>query len=100
MVIRMTMMLITTISSTRVNPRAPFRRREPPRPPEALKFRIRCSIGCLLVGLAVNVENILAAKALCLRIVLIAAHAPLVLSGKRIARDAPQELHNLAVGTR
>src|SRR5438128_370169 len=105
-VMRITMMLITTMSSTRVKPLDPpslplmnFLRDRVGRS-MLLIFRIRCSIRRLLIRLAVNIENILASPALRLRIVLIAAQAPLVSSGERIARDAPQELHDLAIRPR
>src|SRR5450755_1027778 len=86
--IRITMMVITTIISTKVKPRRRF----------SLPFCIGCSIGCLVAGLGIDVEDALAAPARGVRFVLIAAHSPLALTGERIHRNPPQEAHLLAVG--
>src|ERR1035441_2537193 len=80
MVIRITTMVITTISSTNVNPRV-------------LPLGIRRAIGTLFGCLGIYVEHVLAAPALRLGLVLVAAQAPLVLAGERIAGDAPEEAH-------
>src|SRR5580704_5257248 len=88
MEMRITMMVTTTISSTKVKPR----RRS------VLPFRIRCTIGSLVLALGEDVENALPPPAFGFRIVLRTAHAPFVLAGKRIFGDRPQEFHLGAVG--
>src|SRR5580658_1006950 len=87
MEIRITMMVTTTISSTNVKPRRrpilPFR--------TSLPFCIRCSISGLGLRFSENVKYALAAPALGLRIVLRAAHPPLVLAGERVLGNRPEE---------
>src|ERR1035438_892019 len=99
MVIRITMIVTTTIISTKVNPRNRFMARRA-HPFTGLPFRIGLSIGCLFLGLAVYVEYALAAPALALGVVLVATHAPFGLPGERIRRDAAQEAHLLALRAR
>src|SRR5450756_2485469 len=99
MVIRITMIVITTINSTKVKPRSRCMARRA-RPFTGLPFRIGLSIGCLILCLAVHVEYALAAPAQALGVVLVAAHAPFGLPRERIRRDAAQEAHLLAVRAR
>src|ERR1039457_2590644 len=87
MVIRTTMIVRTTISSTKVNPRV---RRKPG---FTLPLRIRSAIRPFSRGLTINVENVLAAPTHGLGIVLVAAQPPFVPSGERVAREAAQEFH-------
>src|SRR2546426_134640 len=87
---RITMIVITTMSSTKVKPR---RRRR-------LPLCIRSSTGILIHGFAVDVKDTLAAPTLTLRVVLIAAHAPLGLPGERVQRNAAEEAHLLSIGPR
>src|ERR1019366_10640059 len=87
MVIRTTMIVRTTISSTKVNPRV---RRNPG---FTLPLRIRSAIRPFSGGLTINVEDVLAAPTHRLGIVLVAPQPPFVLSGERVARNAAQELH-------
>src|ERR1017187_1465536 len=89
MEIRITMMVTTTISSTKVKPR---RRRS------VLPFGIGCTIRGLVVGLGENLEHALAPPALGFRVVLRTAHAPLVLPRKGILGNAPQEFHLGPIG--
>src|ERR1022692_546226 len=98
MVMRTTMMVITTISSTKVKPRSRFMARRA-RPSAGLPFCIGLSIGCLFGCLAVHIEYALAAPTQRLGVILIAAQAPFGLAGERIYRDAAQEAHLLAVRT-
>src|ERR1035441_5994174 len=88
MEMRITMMVTTTMSSTKVKPRRL----------SFLPFRIRCTIGGLVLRFGVDVKHALAAKALRFGIVLRTAHAPLVLSGERSFGDWPQEFHLGAIG--
>src|SRR5438552_2231725 len=88
MEMRITMMVITTISSTKVK-----QRRDP-----RLPLGIRSAIGSLFESLAIDVEHTLASPGLALRIVLIAAQSPFGLSRKRVDRDAAEEAHLLAFG--
>src|SRR5205823_1780978 len=87
-VIRITMMLITTISSTKVNPR---------RERESLPVCIGPPIRILVHGFGVYIEDVLAAPIVGGRIVLVAADSPLGSMGERIHRDATQELHDFAI---
>src|SRR5947208_2355171 len=66
----------TTISSTKLKP---------------LPLRVRRPIGCLLLRLAVHIEDALPAPGKALRVVLIAAQSPFRLPGEGVHRDAPQE---------
>src|ERR1700754_2717750 len=84
----MVMMVITTIISTKVKPRAPRR----------LPLRVCCAIACLLRRLTVDIEYALAAPALALGVVLIAAHAPFGFARERIDGDAEQEADFLSIG--
>src|ERR1039458_8374016 len=84
MVIRTTMIVRTTISSTKVNPRV---RRKPG---FTLPLRIRSAIRPFSRGLTINVEDVLAAPTHGLGIVLVAAQPPFVPSGERVARVARQ----------
>src|SRR5664279_1774003 len=102
MEIRITMIVITTISSTKVKPRTRLmaRRARPfirPATSGLRPFRIGGSIGCLLRCLAVHIEHTLAAPTERFGVVLVAAHTPFGLAGERIYRDAPQEAHFLPV---
>src|SRR4051794_36880645 len=103
MVIRMTTMVITTTSSTNVKPRrrcsAERGTEERVRAGTRLPLGIKFAIGRLLIRLAVHAEHILSAPTHGRRVVLIAAEAPIVLAGERIARDFPQQLDLLPVGT-
>src|SRR5208337_2987768 len=87
MLIRITMIVITTISSTKVKPRRPL-----------LPLRIGRSIGRFLVRLGVHIEYVLAAPTICCGIVLVAPHAPFGRVGERIVRNAAQQLDLLVVG--
>src|SRR5271157_3727400 len=120
--IRITIIVMTTISSTKVKPRrrALWARKSfhgpasgrltigrrlticPtwPGPLPGLPLGVRSSIGSLLGGLGVDVEDVLAAPTGGLGVVLIAAQSPVGLAGDRIARDVAQEAHLLAFGTR
>src|ERR1039458_9341852 len=89
MLIRITMIEITTISSTKLKPRR-FIARSP--------LRISRSIGRLLVGLAIYIEHVLAAPTIPLGVVLVAAHAPLGCVGERVAWNAAQQFDLLVVG--
>src|ERR1035441_7694264 len=93
-----TMIVITTINSTKVKPRSRFQARA--HPFTGLPFCIRLSIGGLFLCLAVHVEYALAAPALALGVVLVAAQTPFSLPGERIRRGAAQEAHLLAVRAR
>src|SRR5688572_11467077 len=107
----MTTMVITTISSTKVNPRALLTRRRgdaeenaektfgrllrvflcasaPPRR-SSLPVSIRTPIGRFLIGLGVDVEHILAAPAHRGGVILVAPQAPVFSVSEGIARDAP-----------
>src|SRR5579872_6214545 len=86
MLMMITMMVITTISSTKVKPSRP------------LPLRIRRSIGCSLLCLAVNREDVLPAPIGGLRVVLIAAKAPFGLAGEGVERNGAEEADLLAVG--
>src|SRR5580658_7750700 len=86
-VIRITMMVITTISSTKVKP---SRRR-------LLVLGIRCSRGVFFGCLAIYIKHILASPTGGFGIVLVASHAPLRSAGKRVPGDLTQELHLFAV---
>src|ERR1035441_8979562 len=99
MVMRMTMIVITTINSTKVKPRRRCMACRA-RPFAGLPFCIGLSIGCLFLCLAVHVEYALAAPALALGVVLVATHAPFSLPGERIRWDAPQEANLLALRAR
>src|ERR1019366_10629645 len=99
MVIRITMMVITTINSTKVKPRSRWMARRA-RSFTRLPFCVGLSIGFLFLCLAVHVEHALAAPTKRLGVVLVAAHAPFGLARKRIRRDAAQEAHLLAVRAR
>src|ERR1019366_2874357 len=99
MVMRITMIVITTINSTKVKPRRRFLARRA-RSFTGLPFRVGLSIGCLFLCLAVYVEYALAAPAQAFGVVLVAAHAPFGLPHERIRRDAAQEAHLLAVRAR
>src|ERR1035441_7603176 len=92
MVIRTTMIVRTTINSTKVKPRA---RRKPG---FTLPLRIRSAIRPFFRGLTINVEDVLTAPTHGLGIVLVAPQPPFVLSGERIARETAQELHLSAFG--
>src|ERR1035441_9725938 len=92
MVMRITMMVRTTINSTKVKPRA---RRNPD---FTLPLRIRRAIRACVVTFTINVEDVLAAPTLGRGIVLVATHPPLGFPGERIARDVAEELHLGSVG--
>src|ERR1039457_1684606 len=97
-VIRSTMMVITTINSTKVKPRSLAKRHERPRPKgRVLPIGIWSPIRILVAGFGVDVEDVLAAPAGGLGVVLIAAHPPFVLIRERVDRDVAQELHHLTV---
>src|ERR1051326_6471291 len=96
---RITMIVMTTISSTKVNPRRDLPRHGRPKAGAKLPFRIIGSIGRLLRCLAIHIEHALPAPREALRIVLIAAQSPLGLAGERVHRNPSQEAHLLAVGT-
>src|ERR1039458_7487992 len=83
MEMRITMMVTTTISSTKVKPLLRC----------LLPFRIRCTIGGLVLRLGENVKHALTAPTLGFRVVLRTAHAPLVLARKGIFGNRPQEFH-------
>src|ERR1017187_2790876 len=87
MVIRTTMIVRTTISSTKVNPRV---RRKPG---FTLPLRIRRAIQPFYRGLTINCVAVRAAPTPRLGIGLVAAQPPFVPSGERVARDAAQEFH-------
>src|SRR5271165_2365616 len=89
MEMRITIMVTTTISSTKVKPR--LRRRD-------LPFCIGCTIGGLVIGLTENLENALSSPAFGFWVVLWAARAPLVFARKGIFGDAAQEFQLGAVG--
>src|ERR1035441_2605489 len=93
-----TIIVITTINSTNVNPRSRFHARA--HPVTGLPFCIGLSIGCLFLCLAVHVEYALTAPTLALGVVLVATHAPFSLPGERIRWDAPQEANLLTVRAR
>src|SRR5438045_3208957 len=90
MLMRITMIVTTTISSTNVKPRV--RRRLP--------FGIRCSVRRLVRRLAIDVEDALSSPGETLGVVLIAAQSPLRPPGERIHGDAAQEAHLLSIGAR
>src|SRR5579883_465597 len=106
MLMMITMMVITTINSTKVKPRTPLRARATGVGLAnsdgcrdcRLPLGIRCSIGCLLLRLAVHGEDVLAAPTGRCRVVLIAAQAPFPFAGEGIGRDAAEEADFLAVG--
>src|ERR1700730_12311372 len=84
---RMAMIAITIISSISVKPnclRVRFRRASP--------LGIGGAISRLLGALAIHIENILASPGLRLRVVLVAALAPVERIGHGVLGDAPQEL--------
>src|SRR6516225_2118856 len=109
-----TIMAITTISSTKVNPRArsgllaclrASARSLSERGTIAcqvitgrLPLRIWRTIGGLLESLSINVENVLPAPTRGLRIILVAAQTPFGRAGERVARDTPQQVHLLFLG--
>src|ERR1700736_620373 len=85
---RMAMIAITIINSISVKPsclRVRFRRRVSP-------LGIGGAISRLLGALAIHIENILASPGLRLRVVLVAALAPVERIGHGVLGDAPQEL--------
>src|SRR5476649_3070094 len=92
--IRITMMLTTTMISTKVKPR---RRFNLPRQFH-LPLGVLSSIACLFSCFAVNVKDALAAPTRGLGVVLIAAHSPFGFAGERVHRNSPQKAHFLAVG--
>src|ERR1700730_16668163 len=84
---RMAMIAITIISSISVKPnclRVRFRRASP--------LGIGGAISRLVGGLAIHIENILASPGLRLRVVLIAALAPVERIRHGVLGDTPQEL--------
>src|SRR5215471_14189478 len=83
MVIRMTMIVTTTISSTKVNPRRRW---------AALPLSIWSPIRRLIGRLAVDVKYILTTPARGLGVVLIAAHSPIGVACKRVARNAAEQI--------
>src|ERR1700682_5034771 len=85
---RIAMIAITIINSTSVNP---SRLRET-LSRSASPLGIGGAISRLVGGLAVHIENILASPGLRLRVVLIAALAPVERIGHGVLGDAPQEL--------
>src|ERR1700753_3945577 len=91
MVIRITMITITTISSTKVKPR---KRRQA----ICLPFSIGLTIRIHISGFRKDVKDVLSAPGSGLGVVLIAVHTPVILAGEGVARDSAQELHLLAVG--
>src|SRR6516225_10172573 len=100
-----TMMVMTTMSSTKVKPRSRGISRgcrspgsREPRLP-LLPLGIRCTIGSLLVGLAIHIEDVLAAPTQGFGIVLITAHTPLRSAGERVAWDAPHQVDLLILGS-
>src|SRR5262249_3102401 len=97
------MMVITTISSTKVKPRtreiqARFPAGAALRSRFELPLGIRFAIGRLLIRLGIDCKHILPTPAGGSGVVLIAAQSPLVLAGERIARDLPEQPDFLAVG--
>src|ERR1041385_8813176 len=102
-VIRITMMVITTISSTKVKPRtreiqARFPALAALRSRFGLPLGIRFAIGRLLIRLGIHCKHILSAPTGGSGVVLIAAQTPLVLAGERIAWDLAEQPDFLAVG--
>src|SRR5436309_260776 len=86
MAIRVTMIAITIIISTSVNPIPRIRRLE-----KRLPGGIRCTVGGLLIALGVDVENVLPTPASRIRIVLHAAQPPFRGVSHRITGDAPEK---------
>src|SRR6185437_16529294 len=86
-VTRITMMVLTTISSTNVKPR----RLRP------LPLRIGAAIGSLLGCLAIHIEYILTSPTGALGVVCVAAHAPLRGPREGVARNAAEEADFFAV---
>src|SRR5262249_42937901 len=74
MLIRITMMVMTTINSTKVKPR------------RRLPLGIGRSIGCLFGSFGIHVEDVLTAPTVGLGVVLRAPQPPLLLAGKRVFR--------------
>src|SRR5215469_10209393 len=93
-VMRMTMMAITTIISTKVKPRRPAASRRNPLP-----IRIVGSIGRFLRCFAIHVEDVLSAPTLRFGVVLIAAQSPILAMSERIHGNAPQQIKLLAIGS-
>src|SRR5215470_18073926 len=94
-----TIIAITTINSTKVKPKreAAERRDESRRGRHeclrhVLPLRIRRTIGSLLESLGIDIENILPAPTVGLRVVLVTAHTPLRRIGERVVRDAAQQV--------
>src|SRR6266849_7457973 len=88
------MMDITMSSSINVKPKIERRRRGEPPPFCAsgnLPLRIRSSIRCSVGALGVNVEQVLAAPAVGLGIILCAALTPIRRIRHGVLRDAPQK---------
>src|ERR1043165_1930527 len=86
------MIVTTTISSTKLNPRCRLPGSRP------LPICISAPIRVLVARLTINVEYVLAAPAGGLGVVLVAAHTPLVLSREWVPRNVPQEAHLLTLG--
>src|SRR5689334_18194483 len=104
MLMRITMIVTTTISSTKVNPRMwrrppGLRTRQAGRPAPPLPLGIRSAIGSLICRLAIHVENTLSAPGETLGVILIAAQAPFGPAGERVDGNAAQETHLLSIGT-
>src|SRR5512146_241779 len=87
---RITMMVMTTMSSTNVKPAA--------RRSRDLPFGIRTPVWSFVRGFAVNVEDVLPAPTGGGRVVLIAEQTPFAFAGERIDRNPPQEFHLLSFG--
>src|ERR1700677_519856 len=90
---RMTMMLMTTISSIRVKPRCRERCLIESSPGLVLR-----AIQASTFGLGVNVEDVVSAPGVRVRIILHGTHSPLILAGHGVNRDVPQEAHLLTIG--
>src|SRR3984957_13194185 len=97
MVMRITMMVITTIISTKVKPN--WRLRRPWARATFSVIRVRPAIAIFLRSLAVHVKHILAAKTLRSGVVLVATQAPFGAVRERVQWNAAQELELLAIRT-
>src|SRR5690242_6066857 len=92
-VTRITMMVITTMSSTKVKPSLADLGVRP-----TLPLGICRAIGRLIAGFAIDVEDVLSTPARGLGVVLVAAQAPVFLLGEGVPRDPAEEADLLAVG--
>src|ERR1700693_3784601 len=105
-VMRITMMVITTIISTKVKPNWRLRRLTLLRPTllrpwarATLVIRVCSPTAIFLRGLGVYVKHILPAPTLRGRVVLVATQTPCGGMRERVQRNAAQELEFLAVRT-